>query len=100
MIKQLQWGHMVLNDFLVTLDSVQLCSGFSTPLLTSTSTQVDYFEPNYIIDVQCCLAELGASLWSECAWTPHLQQEGDSPHGDILQHSHDYLGKTLQMQSD
>ena len=78
LLKQLRWGQTVANDFMVTLDSVQLCSGYCRPLLESVSDTVDYLEPSYILDLRRRLAELGADIWIEHAWCPQLQREGDS----------------------
>ena len=77
LLKQLRWDKTVANDFLVTLDSIQLCSGFTSPLLESVTTTLDYLEPSYIIDIRRRLAELGAHMWIEDAWTPPLQRVGD-----------------------
>ena len=35
-MKQLRWGKTVANDLLVTLDNVQLASGFLPPVLEET----------------------------------------------------------------
>lgn len=78
LLKQLCWDRMVLNDFLVTLDSVQLCLGFLTSLLVSPSIRVDFLDNIYIIDLQCRLAKMGVSLWIKQAWAPCLQWEGNS----------------------
>ena len=78
LLKQLRWDRNVANDFLVTLDSVQLCSGFSSPILEHVAPALLYLEPSYIVDLRRRLAERGASLWIESAWTPHLQREDDS----------------------
>ena len=77
-IKQLRWAKTVANDFLVTLDSIQLCSGFSRPILESVADTLDYLEPSLIVDIRPWLAELGANIWIESAWTPNLQWDGDS----------------------
>ncbi len=77
-LKQLRWSKTVANDFLVTLDLIQLCSGFLRPVLDSVVATLDNLEPSYIVDLQGRLAEMGASVWIESAWTPHLQREGDA----------------------
>ena len=78
LLKQLRWDKVVANDFLVTLDATQLCSGLSDPILEAVAITIDYLEPSYIIDLRRRLAEMGASIWIEDAWVPCLQREGDS----------------------
>jgi hypothetical protein len=51
-LKQLRWDKMVANDFLVTLDSVQLCSGYCCPVLESVADTIDYLDVSYIIDLR------------------------------------------------
>ena len=70
LLKQLYWGQTVANDFMVALDSVQLCSGYFNPILTSVTGTIDYLEPSYIMDLRCRLAEMGANIWVESAWHP------------------------------
>ncbi len=77
LVKQLRWDKTVANYFLVALDSVQLCSGLTTPLLESTEHNISYLSPSYIIDLRERLYMMGATLWIEKAWTPALQQVGD-----------------------
>lgn len=77
LIKQLRWDHTVANDFLVTLDSVQMCSGFTTPILATTTEPISYLSPSYIIDLQRRMSEMKAFLGIEDIWVPQLQREGD-----------------------
>lgn len=77
LVKQLRWDKTVANYFLVALDSVQLCSGLTTPLLESTEYNISYLSPSYIIDLRARLHMMGATLWIEKAWTPALQRVGD-----------------------
>lgn len=77
LIKQLRWDHTVANDFLVTLDSVQMCSGFTSPILEATTEPMAYLSASYIIDLRRRMAEMKAFLWIEDVWTPKLQREGD-----------------------
>ena len=51
-LKQLRWDKVVANDFMVTLDAVQLCSGFARPILEVVDITIDYLEPSYIIDLR------------------------------------------------
>lgn len=76
LIKQLRWDKTVAN-FLVTLDSVQLCSGYITPLFEDTTLPVTYLEPSYIIGLRSRLFTIDASLWIEKSWVPALQRDGD-----------------------
>ena len=78
LIKQLRWDKVVANDFLVTLDSVQMCSGFVTPILEDTKVSIEYLSPSYIIELRKRLAEINAYIWIEKCWTPKLQREGDA----------------------
>jgi hypothetical protein len=77
LIKQLRWDKVVANAFLVTLDSVQLCSGYTSPILEQTEMMISYLQPSYIIALRHRLHEMDATLWIEKAWTPKLQRVGD-----------------------
>ena len=77
LIKQLRWDKTVANDFLVALDSVQICAGFTSPILEYTAIGVRYLERSYIIELRTRLHEMQASLWIERKWTPALQRVGD-----------------------
>ena len=77
LIKQLRWDKTVATYFLVALDSAQLCSGLTTPLLENTEKDICYLSSSYIIDVRARLHMIGATLWIEKAWTPALQRVGD-----------------------
>ena len=63
---------------MVTLDAVQLCSGFALLLLEVVDITFDYLEPSDIIDLRRRLAEMGVSIWIETVWSPHLQRDGNS----------------------
>ena len=56
---------------------MQLCSGFTTPLLENVSQKIGYLQNSYVLDLRWRLATLDASLWIEEKWTPSLQREGD-----------------------
>ena len=77
LIKQLRWDRVVANDFLVALDSVQMCSGFVEPILESVADAIEYLSPSYIINLRTRLREMKAYVWIEKSWTPKLQREGD-----------------------
>ena len=91
LLKQLRWDKMVANDLLVTLDSVQLCSGFVAPILESVTTTLDYLEPSYIVDIRRRLAKMGAHMWIENTWSPPLQREG---HCSLMERSCTIAGIT------
>jgi hypothetical protein len=42
LLRQLRWDKVVANDFLVTLDSVQLCSSFTRPILEVSQTKLHH----------------------------------------------------------
>ena len=77
LIKQLRWDRVVANDFLVALDSVQMCSGFVEPILESVADAIEYLSLSYIINLRTRLREMKAYVWIEKSWTPKLQREGD-----------------------
>jgi hypothetical protein len=51
LVKQLRWDRTVANYFLVTLDWVQMCSGFVEPILESTKGRIEYLSQSYIIEL-------------------------------------------------
>ena len=77
LIKQLRWDKLVANDFLVALDSVQLCSGFTSPILENTKGKILYLSPSYIIELRHRLSQMDAYMWIEKRWSPELQRVGD-----------------------
>ncbi len=76
-LKQLRWDKMVANDILVTLDHIQLTSGFVAPILQSTTKPIGYIDNSFLLSVHARLTEIKGSLWIEKAWMPSLQQEGN-----------------------
>jgi hypothetical protein len=52
MIKQLRWNSTLANDILTALDNVQLASGFVTPILENTDTEMDYIDKGWIVDLR------------------------------------------------
>ena len=52
LLKQLRWDKNVTNDFLTTLDSAQLRSGFVRPLLEDTSPPDPHLEAGFIADLR------------------------------------------------
>ena len=76
-LKQLRWDKTVANDFLVTLDTVQLATGLTSPILEYTDPPVAYLDKSFIIDLRHRLRTIDATVWIEDAWTPKLQRLGD-----------------------
>lgn len=77
LLRHLRWDELVANDILVTLDALQLRSGFTTPLLEDTSPNTDYVGASLLIALRSRLNEIDASIWIEKAWAPCLQRDGD-----------------------
>lgn len=77
-IKQLRWDRSVANAFLVTLDLVQMCSGFTDPIFETTAGKIEYLQPSYILALRHRLYEMDAFLWIEKKWTPRLQRRNDT----------------------
>jgi len=78
LLKQLRWDKTVANDILVTLDHIQLISGFVVPILDSTTKPINYIDNSFLLSIRHRLSEINGSLWIERAWSPPLQREGDS----------------------
>jgi hypothetical protein len=76
-IKQLRWDKTVANDFLVTLDTVQMATGLTSPILECTNPPVTYLDKSFIIDLRHRLRKIDATVWIEDAWMPKLQRVGD-----------------------
>ena len=78
LIKQLRMNTTVANNFLTTLNNIQLVSGLTTNILDNMNVPLDYMDTGWIIALRARMREIGASLWIEDAWVPELQREGDS----------------------
>ena len=65
------------NDLIVTLDSLQLLTGLSGPVLESTTSYINYVGDSYFLTLWTHLAQIGASLWIEDIWRPTLQRENN-----------------------
>ena len=78
LLKQLWWDKTVANDTLVTLDHIQLISGFVLPILSNTLEPINYIDNSFLLSIRNRLSEIKGSLWIEKAWSPPLQREGDS----------------------
>ncbi len=48
-IKQLRWDKTVANDILVSLDHIQLISGFVTPVLRNTMIPIGYIDNSFLM---------------------------------------------------
>ncbi len=77
-MKQLQWEEVVGNNTLVTIDNLQLRTGFITPILENTSLHTDYVGPSFFLGLNAQLKELNAALWIEGTWLLYLQREQDA----------------------
>jgi hypothetical protein len=77
LLKQLRWDKSVANDIIVTLDSIQLNAGLSSPILEDVSQPITYLGHSYFLSLRQRLAELQASFWIEEVWRPKPQREGD-----------------------
>jgi len=77
MIEQLRWDKTLANDILVTLDHVQLLSGFTTPVMQNTANRIDYIGTSYLVEMRHRLLEIEGTIWIEHAWTPPLQRQRD-----------------------
>ena len=51
LLKQLRWDKTVANDSIVTLDTLQLASGLSKPLMEFTDTPVAYLGDSYFLHI-------------------------------------------------
>ena len=77
LLKQLRWDKTVANDTIVTLDTLQLVSGLSRPLMEYTTTPVKYIGDSYFLHIRAQLADIHASLWIEEVWKPQPHREND-----------------------
>jgi len=77
LLKALRWNKTVANNFLVTLDNIQMASGFVTPILEDTTLPIDYVDRGWIISLRDRMSEYNAGVWVEDAWAPKLQRVGD-----------------------
>ena len=75
-IKQLRNGKTLAEDFLFTLDELQLQSGLITPLYEFKG-KLTYMDDGLIISLKNRLDEIDATIWIEEARTPAIQREGD-----------------------
>ena len=77
LLKQLRWDKTVANDFLATLDCIQVRCGFTSPILDSVQAKIEYMGPSLILDIRSRLSEMDGQLWVEDAWQPSHQRVGD-----------------------
>jgi hypothetical protein len=52
MLKQLRWDKTLANDILVTLDHIQLLTGFTTPVMQNTASKIDYIGTSYLVEMR------------------------------------------------
>lgn len=78
LLKQIRWDKTVANDIVVTLDSLQLASGLSRPLMEYPTAEVNYLGDSYFLHIRSQLAEINASLWIEDVWRPTPHREHDA----------------------
>ena len=76
-IRQLRWNKTVANDILVTLDNIQLNTGFVTPIMEDIRPGMDYVDQGLLASLQGRMREIKATMWIEKAWAPKLQREND-----------------------
>ena len=78
LLQQLRWDKEVANDILTTLETIQIQSGFISPILESTTLPITYVEGHsFLLSLRQRMAEIDASMWIEDVWTPRLQRVGD-----------------------
>ena len=58
---------MVANNILVTLDNLQLQTGFTFPILEYTSVRVEFVGNSFLLDLRKRLGEIDSALWIEKA---------------------------------
>ena len=62
LMTHLRWGQTGANDILVTLDNIQLASGFVRPVWEETGRQLDYIDQGWLVSMQKMLGEIDSSL--------------------------------------
>lgn len=77
LLKQLRWDKTVANDIIVTLDTLQLASGLSKPLMEYPTSPINYLGESYFLNIRAQLAGIGASIWIEEAWKPQPHRVHD-----------------------
>ena len=76
-LRSLRWGSTVANDLLVTLDNIQMTSGFVEPIMEDNTLKLEYVDQGHLVKLRERMREYDASLWIEDAWSPKLQRECD-----------------------
>ena len=77
LLKQLRWNRTVANDVIVTLDTLQLASGLSRPLMEYTDIRVNYLGDSFFLHLRSQLSDINASIWIEDVWRPQIHREND-----------------------
>ena len=77
-MRQLQLGKDISQDLRILIQTAQLESGMTTPILDDTIPRLPYMEPGHIMHLRDRLRELdGSILVIEDIWYPTLQRERD-----------------------
>lgn len=77
LLKQFRWNKTVANDMLVTLDILQLHTGFVAPIMENVTPPIKYVGHSFFLHLRRQLLEIDGSLWIKHAWTTSLQRLGD-----------------------
>ena len=77
LLRQLRWDHTIANDILIVLSSLQLMSGYTTPLMEDPTTRLDYVTAGWLGHIRSNLAKINATMWIENQWNPPLQRDND-----------------------
>jgi ribonuclease HI len=78
LMKQLRCNKTVANNFLVTLNNIQLVSGLTTPIFDQSEVHLTYMDKGWITELHSRMQEIEATMWIEDAWSPKLQRENDT----------------------
>jgi hypothetical protein len=73
----IRWRGSVATDIIATLNSLQLLSGFASPVLEATSQDMKYVGRGWLINLREMLHCYGMKVWVEDAWRFPLQRQGD-----------------------
>ena len=76
-LKHLRVDEILANDILVTLDLVQLLSGYITQVMEDTVPRLDYIDQGLLTRLWKRLGEINTSIWIKKPWVPKLQQENN-----------------------
>ena len=77
LIQTLRWDNETSQDVLQTLQTLQLATGFVTPVMEDTTAVISYVSNGWLLHIRSRLGALNGSIWIEKAWQPALQRLGD-----------------------